>query len=168
MITAKKTIKHFMILKTAVCAIVCAITIPVSVRSQSISVTGTWSLLLDQTMLQAGAGSNFIDPIVSAVSQAHIDISPRSYGRTWDVYVRKQDTYWDNSLHIDIRRQPYANIIGGLTFFEVTDTDQQFFYSDLRKKTNNVQIQFQLRGASVSLTPNTYTTTIVYTLVDTS
>jgi hypothetical protein len=73
----------------------------------------------------------------------------------------------DNNLHIDIRRQPYANIIGGLTYFELTDTDQEFFYSDQRKKTNNIQIQFQLRGASVDLQPGTtYETTVVYALVD--
>jgi hypothetical protein len=139
----------------------------IPVRSQTITVDGFWSLTLDVTMLQAGAGSDFIDPIQSATNQVLADIRPKTFGKTWIVYVHKTDILWDNSLHLDIRRQPYTNLLGGLSYFELTGSDQEFFYSDNRKRTDNVQIQFQLRGQSISLIPGTtYETTVVYTLVD--
>ena len=156
---------HFQKLRTALCAALFGLAIPL--RSQSINVTGLWSLTLDVTMLQAGAGSDFIDPIQSATNQVTANIQPGPFGKTWIVYVHKQDILWDNSLHLDIRRQSFPNVLGGMTYFELTGSDQEFFYSDNRKKTNGVQIQFQLRGQSVDLNPGTtYQTTVVYTLVD--
>jgi hypothetical protein len=122
---------------------------------------------LDVTMLQAGAGSNFIDPIESATNQVLVDVHPGPYGKTWIVYVHKTDILWDNSLHLDTRRQAYTNVLGGLSYFELTGSDQQFFYSNNRKRSDNIPIQFRLRGQSVSLNPGTtYQTTVVYTLVD--
>jgi hypothetical protein len=166
MIGSRIKVKKCRTWKPTAWIIICIFIFPAWLKSQAISVAGTWSLLLDATMLEAGAGSNFIEPIASATGQVLVDINPRSYGRTWSVYVHKQDTFWDSSLHLDIRRQPFTNISGGLSYFELTDIDQEFFYSTQRKKCNDIQIQFQLRGASVSLTPGTYSTTVVYTLVD--
>jgi hypothetical protein len=140
--------------------------LPAGLKSQWIYLTGSWTLQLDETYLRAGAGTDFQDPIPSAANQILCDIQPGSYGRTWVVYVRKQDSFWDSSLKLDIKRQSYPNISGGLNYFEISDTNQEFFYSTQRKKCSGIQFQFQLRGASVSLTPNTYTTTIVYTLID--
>jgi hypothetical protein len=135
--------------------------------AQTITVTGQWDLTINSTNLQAGPGSNLVATYQSAANQVIANINPRSFGKTWLVQVHKTDILWNSNLHLDIRRQAYSNLVGGLTYFEITNIDQDFFWSDTRKGTNGVQIQFQLRGVSVDIPVNNYSTTVYYTLIDT-
>jgi hypothetical protein len=134
--------------------------------SQSIALTGSWTLTIDQTDLQGPAGSDLTNTYESAADQVLVDVRPGPYGKTWTVHVHKTDNLWDSNLHLDVRRQTYTNIIGGLSYVEVTSVDQDFFWSENRKRSLDIPIQFRLRGVSAGLNANTYSTTIYYTLID--
>jgi len=134
--------------------------------SQSIAVAGQWALTINSTNLQAGAGSDLIDTYESATDQVLADVKPGPFGKTWVVQVHKTDHLWNSNLYLDIRRQTYPKIQGGLSYIELTDSDQDFFWSENRKRSLDIPIQFRLRGVSISIPVNTYSTTIYYTLID--
>ena len=52
----------------------------------------------------------------------------------------------------------------GLTYGEITDTDTQFFTG--QDDRSNVDCQLQLEDVSVQIPPDTYTTTVYYTVSD--
>jgi len=135
-----------------------------------IDVTGSWSLSIDASDLVAGAGSDLIDTYESASDEVHIDISVWGRGsRSWRVDVRKSDSSWHGNYHLYVRRTSngsgWGSISGGTSYQEVTDTDQSFFSGNWGR--SNIHIQLRLSGVSVQIPPNTYTTTVIYTVTST-
>lgn len=59
-----------------------------------------------------------------------------------------------------------GTISGGTTYQQITDTDQSFFTGTGGKKA--VTIEFKLDNVSVQIPFGTYTTSVIYTIVDTS
>lgn len=134
-------------------------------HSQSISVTGDWLLSIGVADLQGGAGTDLIDTYTSLVDEVLIDVDGGQGNRTWAVYIRRQDTNWNSSLHLDAQAVHRRIIDGGRQ--EITTTDTYFFQSDNRRNIQNIEVQYWLWGVSVAtLPPDTYTTTVYYTFVD--
>ncbi len=138
------------------------------VSAISITVTpGSIAMTVDESDLQGGAGSDLIDTYQSASDLIRIKISQTS-GLRWIVYVRKLDINWHNDLHVFLRRTTDGSgpgtIRDGTSYMELTDVDQQFFRG--QRNRNNVRAQAQLTGVSVDIPPDTYSTTIYYTVVD--
>ena len=132
----------------------------------SITVTGSWSETINASDLQAGAGSDLISTYESAAAAGWINITETS--GNWAVDVKKVDTNWHSNLHLHIQRTSDGNgsgsIAGGVSYQELTDIDQSFFSgSDDR---SNVNVQLKLTGVSIQVPPDTYTTTIYYTVSD--
>ena len=131
----------------------------------SITVSGDWSETIDVSDLQSGAGSDLIDTYESASDQVDIDINIGGSGQ-WQVDVRKTDTNWHSNFQLSVVRtadgQGTGNISGGTSYQEVTDTDQIFFEGS--KNRTNIGAQLKLSGVSVQIPPDTYTTTIYYTV----
>lgn len=139
--------------------------IPIGAFGQgTIVVTGEWSLIIDQNHLVSGPGSDLIDTYESATNQVQIDIWGSD--RTWRVDVHRVDTNWHSNFILQVRRQPNNRIQGGLTYQTVTPVPQQFFRSNNRRNVSGIQVQFRLMGVSINVDPNTYSTTVVYTLVN--
>lgn len=132
----------------------------------SITVTGSWSENINASDLQAGAGSDLISTYESATDAVSIDVTETS--GNWAVDVKKIDTHWHSNLHLHIKRTSdgtgSGSISGGGAYQEVTDTDQSFFNGSGDR--SNVNIQLKLTGVSVQVTPDTYTTTVYYTVYD--
>jgi len=132
----------------------------------SITVTGNWSETIDSTDLQAGAGSDLISTYESAVDTVSIDISA-TIGN-WGLDVKKFDTNWHSDLHLHVKRTSdgtgSGSISGGGAYQEVTDTDQSFFSGNGDRSSINVQLE--LTGVSIQVPPDTYTTTVYYTVSD--
>ena len=132
----------------------------------SITVTGSWTQTIDASDLQAGAGSDLIDTYESASDAVSIDISQT--GGDWRVDVKKVDTNWHSNFQLSVRRTSSGTgsgtISGGTSYQEVTDTDQSFFNGT--KSRDGINVQLKLSGVSVQIPPDTYSTTVYYTVVD--
>ena len=144
-----------------------SITIGKKIQAQDITVTGSWSETIDASDLQAGAGSDLIDTYESASDQVTIDVFGQG-GNPWRVDVKKVDTNWHSSFHLYVKRTSDGigeePISGGTSYQEVSDTDQSFFTR--RKDRTNINVQLKLNGISVQIPPDTYITTVYYTVVD--
>jgi hypothetical protein len=140
-----------------------AVSLPAS--GQTITVTGTWNLTVGEANLTGGAGTDLTDTYESATNQVICDVNGASFKKTWAVYVHMTGG-WDSRLRLDTRRQAYNNLVGGTAYFELTTTDQEFFYTTVKRAANGIQIQFRLRGMSLQVPIGTHSTTVVYTLVD--
>ena len=132
----------------------------------SITATGSWSETIDASDLQAGAGSDLISTYESAADTVSIDITATS--GNWGLDVKKIDTNWHSNLHLHVKRTSdgtgSGTISGGDSYQEVTDIDQSFFSGNSDR--SNVNVQLKLTGVSIQVPPDTYTTTIYYTVFD--
>lgn len=135
----------------------------------SITVTGSWSETIDASDLQAGAGSDLNSTYESGSSQVSIDISGTAGGGDdWRVDVKKVDTIWHGNLTLWVKRTSAGtggSVSGGTFYQPVGGTDSSFFNGS--DDVSGIEVQLQLTGVSVSVPPNTYTTTVTYTVVDT-
>ena len=136
-------------------------------RSVAIEVTGDWSETIDVNDLQSGPGSDLVSSHESASDVGVVDITGTT--TTWDVDVKKTDSNWHASFTLNVRRTSdgsgAGSISGGTSYHEITDTDSTFFSGN--KNRSNIDLQLQLTGAPVQITPDTYTTTVSYTITET-
>lgn len=134
-----------------------------------VSTTGDWSLSVGSSDLQSGAGSDLIADYDNAGSPGIISIAGTSGDAdAWRIDVRRVDLQWDSGLTLRVKRISDGlgggSVSGGESYLDIGLADFTFF-SGLGDRSG-VQVQFQLSGVSLQLPPDTYSTTIVYTVVD--
>ena len=136
-----------------------------SLFSQEITVTGEWSLAVDELDLTSGPGSDFGGTYESAANQLEIDIKGKKT-TDWRVLVRKIDGNWYSGFILSVRITDTGSgpgsLIGGQTYQIITDSDQEFFRGG--KNRNNIEAQLRVQGVTVSASPDVYTTTVYYTV----
>ncbi|MGB2697987.1 MAG: hypothetical protein WBD28_09055 [Candidatus Zixiibacteriota bacterium] len=139
------------------------------VEAIDISAVGGWGETIDASDLVSGAGSDLIDTYESTTDATVIDIS--NCVDKFDAYrvdVRRVDGTWHADFTLYVRRTTVGigpgSIKGGTAYFEITVTDSEFFTG--KGDRINIDVQYQLTGMSVSVSPNTYSTTVVFTVVD--
>jgi hypothetical protein len=145
-----------------------SISIGKKIQAIDIVVTGSWVLSIDASDLQAGAGSDLVDTYESAADAVSISISGTTGASdNWRVDVKKVDTDWDSSFYLYVKRTSGGtggSVSGGTDYQEITDVDQSFF--DGSDDVSGIGIQLKLSGVSVQIPPDTYSTTVYYTVVD--
>lgn len=138
-------------------------------HATDITATGSWTLAIGAGDLVTGPGSDLNGTYASAAAQVTIDIVnvPGPDGQ-WRVDVRRSDAAWHADLVLWARRTGdgagTGSIAGGTVYQPVGTTDAESF-SGGRDRTG-ISVQFQLTGVSVGVPPATYTTTVIYTVVD--
>lgn len=135
----------------------------------SIDVTGDWSVTIDASYLQAGAGSDLRSSYESAGDAALLTIvGTQNKHDVWQVDIRRTDTTWPSDLTLSVRRTGAGTgnggISGGAAYQEIGTTDTEFFSGTGDR--SGIPLQFKLEGMSLQVPPNTYSTTITYTVVD--
>jgi len=139
--------------------------IPLLVFAGDIVATGGWSLTVDSADLVSGAGSDLTSTYESAASATDLAVTATADYR---VDVRRTDGTWDGDFTISARRTQdgsgSGSISGGTTYLAITTTDAEFFTGNSDR--TGVKVQYQLEGMSVSITPDTYSSTVTYTIVD--
>jgi len=132
--------------------------------SQSISVTGDWVLTINQTNLQAGAGSDLDSTYTSITDQVNVGINMGKV--TWTVYVDKSDINWLSNIQIYVRRRSShgKKVTGGTSWQQVNLSSQTFFQG--RRTVNNIKVQCGLKGVSLQIPPDTYTGIITYPVME--
>jgi hypothetical protein len=135
-----------------------------------VTVVGSWTEFIDQADLTGGAGTNLTGTYTSMTNVNIVDIT-NTTGRTdnWRVDIKRVDTTWDGRLSLSARRTSSGSgtgrITGGTSYLQLTTSDQTFFSG--RGDRFDVNIQLRVTGASLTLSPNQYITTVQYTVIDT-
>ena len=138
-------------------------------QALSISVSGSWSWTINANDLISGAGSDLKSDYESATNAVSINISgATSDTDSWRVDVSKIDTHWPSSFTLYIQRtsagEGSGSVSGGISYQGITDVDQSFFSGNGNK--SGITAQLKLSGMSLQIPPDTYTTTVYYTVVD--
>ncbi len=131
-----------------------------------ISVTGSWSETIDENDLLAGAGTDLKNSYESPDNQVSITISNTT--GSWRVDIKRVDTNWHADLSLSVRRTGSGaggSVSGGDTYTEVTGTDQPFFTGS--NGVSGITAQIKLSGMSIQVSPDSYSATVYYTVVDT-
>ena len=136
-----------------------------------ITVTGDWLFTSSAGDLVAGAGTDLPNAYESDMAQAALTVS-NTTGDTdnWRIDVRRSDTNWLAGLALFVRRTGDAvgggSISGGISYLEVTSSDSAFISGSGDRV--GIDVQLKVSGTSISIAPDTYSTLIVYKVVDTS
>lgn len=139
-------------------------------RAMDLTASGTWATTIDATNLLAGAGSELESSDQSATSQIVLEISATGGSTdTWRLDVRRADSSWPSALALWVRRtgggSGAGSIDGGLSWVEVGSTDTSFFSGEGNR--DSIPVQLRITGLSLGLSPDSYLSTVHYSLVDT-
>ncbi|HOS97235.1 MAG TPA: hypothetical protein PLU54_06235 [Deltaproteobacteria bacterium] len=149
--------------------LVMVMVMPAPVQAVDITVVGSWTEFIDQADLTGGAGTNLTGTYTS-MTNVNIVAITNTTGRTdnWRVDIKRVDTTWDGSLRLSARRTSSGSgtgrITGGTSYLQLTTSDQTLFSG--RGDRFDVSIQLRVTGASLTLSPNQYITTVQYTVID--
>jgi hypothetical protein len=145
-----------------------AVSLAGSLGAIAISVSGSWSEVIDAADLQGGAGSDLNPSIESPQNRIALSVSQASK-QNWAVSVSRIDGSWWPNLQISVKRTSNGTgtgtISGGTAYLAVTSANQSFFTGNGNRSA--VYLRLQLNGLSANVPPAPYTTTIVYTVVQT-
>ena len=147
-----------------------ALTFSFSLYAQKISVRGNWNMTLNAANI-GKAGLDYKSSYVSKKQQATISISPIPnswYNKQFmplKVYVEKEDYNWHPNIVLEIKvvSRKHGNS-SGTRFQEITNHPNFFFQTVGEKK--NIPIQYRVSGLSVTLPVDSYTTEIIYTVLN--
>ena len=138
------------------------------------NVTGNWNPTLSSTQI-IEAGNDYNATLSSSTNQTLLTHSlgggffNQLFGG-WQVNIQRIDSNWNPALQLEIRRTGvgsstiFSGINGG-TIYQQVSPSSTIFYTG-RGNFNNVPMQYRLQGMSVTLPVGTYSTTIIYTLLD--
>lgn len=133
------------------------------------STGGSWSPSIGVNELLAGAGSDLISSYESNSSIEDVTITGTANADdAWRVDVKRTDSIWNGLLALSVKRTSDGaggGSIAGGTFYQVIDAIDSVFFSGAGDRSS-VTMQLKLSGVSLQIPPDTYSTTITYTVVD--
>jgi hypothetical protein len=135
-----------------------------------ISAAGGWSETVNQSDLVSGAGSQLIDTYESTTGGTVIDVSNcADDADNWRVDVRRiDDGGWHGDFILYLKRTSdgsgNGSVSGGFSYVEITTTDTQLFVGAGNR--DGIELQYRLTGMSTGASPDNYSQTIVFTVVD--
>ena len=136
----------------------------------NITITGSWTQTIDKNNLTGGVGTDLTNTYTSAQNANLITITgAKNRNDRWQINIRRIDAAWNGSLQIFAMRTSsgtgQGSVSGGQAYIQVTQNNTTFFTGagDL----SGIRVQLQLTGASLQISPNQYSTTIQYTVIDT-
>lgn len=135
-----------------------------------------WNIRLSETDLRAG--EDFISTLTSNEDQSKItmEVGPADFYymflNSWSLSVERSGGNWDNDLELYIRRTGsgqsvgffFANISGGESFVRVNKSSREFFHGNGYRY--DVPVQLEIRGISLTLSTDTYSTDLIFTVID--
>jgi len=153
-------------MRTIALSTVLTVCLGTSLAAGDITATGGWTEVIDAGDLVSGAGSDLQSVYESATDATILDVTPAF--DFYDVYVRRSDTNWSGDFSLYIKRTGDGTGAGSISFGasykEVTTVDTKFFSGYMSR--TGIPIQYKLSGMSVNIAPDSYSTTIIFTIVD--
>jgi hypothetical protein len=151
-------------MKSLIAALACLL-IPLFAFAGDIVATGGWTRTIDSADLSSGPGSDLTPSYESASDATDLQVTAAANYR---VDVRQNAGTWDASLTLYVRRTSTGtgsgSISGGTTYQEVTTSNLEFFTGNSNR--NGIDAQYRVDGMSVGISPDTYQTTVSYTITD--
>lgn len=145
------------------------LTISSSLFSQNINITlsGNWMKTINASDISE-AGNDYPSAYTSDINQTIMTIKPKNNNKLITVYVKRNDIVWHNNLNLKILRTSSGtngntNISGGSIFQTITNIDTNFF--TCRGPFTSLPFQYEINGISVLLPVQSYSTTIMFTLM---
>jgi hypothetical protein len=142
----------------------------IKAQAIDISAAGGWNELVDQSDLISGSGSELVQVYESTAGGTVVDVSScTDDSDNWRIDVRRiDDPGWPGDLVLYLRRTSdgagSGSISGGFSYVEVTPSDTQLFSGSGNR--TGINLQYRLTGMSTAVSPDDYSQTIVFTLVD--
>ncbi len=134
-----------------------------------VSVTGNWSVAVGSGDLTNGPGSDLEAIKESSAGQATIDVSAAaSSDDQWRIDVSRLDSVWPSSVALQVRRNSDGSgsgSISGGTSYVATGASATTFFSGSGNRSS-IGLQLEITGLSTAVTPDAYSTTLIYTVVD--
>jgi len=137
-------------------------------NAQNIYVTGNWTLSISTADLQDGPGSDLNPTYTSSSDQIDIELKKVAKKKDWQVSVRLSHVSWHNDFTFRVRRTSDGRgagwIAGGLSWIDVSEIEQNFFYG--YKNRREISVQCQLDGMSCQIEAGMYTANVIYTVTE--
>ena len=147
-----------------IAAILCLLT-PLLAFAGDIVATGGWNETIDSSDLVSGPGSDLNASYESAANATSLDLTTAADYR---VDVRRTDGTWSGDFTLYAQRTSdgsgAGSISGGTSYQVVSTTDAELFSGNSDR--TGVEVQYQVDGVSVSISPDTYSSTVTFTIVD--
>ena len=135
-----------------------------------------WNVRLSENDLRAG--EDFVSTLTSDEDQSKvtIEVGPANFYymffNSWSLSVERSGGKWDNDLELYIRRTGsgqsagffFANISGGESFVRINRSSREFFRGNGYRY--DVPIQLEIRGISLTIPTDTYSTDLIFTVLD--
>ncbi len=135
-----------------------------------------WNVRLSENDLRAG--EDFMSTMTSGEDQSKItiEVGPANFYylffNSWSLSVERSGGNWDNDLELYIRRTGsgqsagffFANISGGESFVRINRSSREFFRGNGYRY--DVPIQLEIRGISLTIPTDTYSTDLIFTVID--
>lgn len=141
-------------------------------QKDKMNVTGNWARDLSAADIN-GAGNDYGSSIVSATNQSFITVSPGGNSNNYvniNVLVQREDNTWDSNLNLKIRRTSNGTngnvIISPLIPFQTISNTSYITLFSCTGTHTSVPLQYEITGISVLLPAQTYSTTVVFTLMN--
>lgn len=135
------------------------------------SVSGNWTSSIPASTITE-AGENYSSNWTSLANQTIISLA---WLTNYTVSVKKTDVSWNSNLSLWIHKT--SETIGALgnvspagnsSYIQLTSSNQTFFTAStgivLSLTAATINVQYEIRGLSVTLPAQSYTTTVVYTI----
>jgi hypothetical protein len=139
-------------------------------RAMDIVALGSWSETIDTGDLVGGAGGTLTSTYESSLDQVSMGIqNTAAVDDSWRVDVRRLDINWLTDCTLSLRRSSDgtgSGSISGGTSYQVVGTTDAALFSGAGDR-DGIDLQLKLEGLSIQVTPDTYSTTVIYTLIDT-
>ena len=144
--------------------------------SQYLNTSGSWyPNVASSVIAEAGLNYNATYKVQSQSNQTLLSLSLgggffNSLFNGWKVDVSRSDIHWNSNLRLDIKRTSngtgsiFSSISGGTVDQQVLTTNSTFFNGI--GNFSNINIQYQISGFSVLIPVDTYSTTVIFTLID--
>jgi hypothetical protein len=146
--------------------------------AQRLRITGSWTATVT-TITEAG-NDYASSTLQSATNQTEIDVRvPNTPGLNhYTINIKRADSgsNWNTAgLQLWAKRTGNgtgggtgSSVVGGTAYQQITTSDLYFFdgYNDNNTYRNNIPVQYQITGISVTVPVANYSTSITYTVID--
>ncbi len=116
--------------------------------------------------LVAGAGTDLAAQYESASGATSLDIA-NTAGSAWRVLARRSSGTWNGAFRLSVRRSSdgsgSGSIRGGASYVELSNVDTEIFTGVGNR--SGVALQLKLNGMSKNVSPDTYSSGIIFTVV---
>ncbi len=136
------------------------------VQAQQVRIKGTAEFKFSYANIKAG--DDFATEASNKGDEVDLSIRQMPKNKRWYLTVSKTDINWPSSVSIYVRRTSGGSgngyVWGGSYYTCIRNMPQSFLIGS--GSLNNINLQYKLKGLSLSIPSNTYYTDIVYTLYE--